>query len=292
MGRHQAVRQEVQQYASYRRSMVRPIQMAVSSPRASAQRPRQSPQPNQSATTQLLLRLIRHHSFVLLLGTWVLLLLTAGLAVVDMMSPSSSRQPSATSMSSAEPPVVTQAPPQSPDPQSNNGSPVDEPLPLNYGLPRPVSNGENLPALSLLAIALSCTTGCLLLSRQMHRRRSDRHPQPGAVWPSQSNAASPAATPSAQPILPPVIASTSSPKRQSPSFSIAKPQPKPSSTTLIGATPQKATPPSAWVDEAVSKQASVSVVSADQSLPLDWDEPSLADHLDLRQRRPLSYWLQ
>jgi hypothetical protein len=35
----------------------------------------------------------------------------------------------------------------------------------------------------------------------------------------------------------------------------------------------------------------VTVVPKQQNHPLDWDEPSLADSLDLRQRRPLSHWL-
>jgi hypothetical protein len=35
----------------------------------------------------------------------------------------------------------------------------------------------------------------------------------------------------------------------------------------------------------------VMVVPSEQDHPLDWDEPSLADSLDLRQRRPLSHWL-
>jgi hypothetical protein len=47
--------------------------------------------------------------------------------------------------------------------------------------------------------------------------------------------------------------------------------------------------------EAESHQEAVDVkatlVPHDQQNPLDWDEPSLADSLDLRQRRPLSHWL-
>jgi hypothetical protein len=33
------------------------------------------------------------------------------------------------------------------------------------------------------------------------------------------------------------------------------------------------------------------VIPVEQTHPLDWDEPSLADSLDLRQRRSLSDWL-
>lgn len=41
-----------------------------------------------------------------------------------------------------------------------------------------------------------------------------------------------------------------------------------------------------------TSKASVSVVPSKLDHPLDWDEPSLADNLDLRQKRPLSHWLQ
>ncbi|MCU0566993.1 MAG: hypothetical protein MUF49_10390 [Oculatellaceae cyanobacterium Prado106] len=55
--------------------------------------------------------------------------------------------------------------------------------------------------------------------------------------------------------------------------------------TIPGQTEEFQTPP------AQSEDSSVTIVPEDQSHPLDWDEPSLADSLDLRQRRPLSYWL-
>jgi hypothetical protein len=40
-----------------------------------------------------------------------------------------------------------------------------------------------------------------------------------------------------------------------------------------------------------TQSAPVTVLPSEQDHPLDWQEPSVADHLDLRQRRPLSYWL-
>jgi hypothetical protein len=40
-----------------------------------------------------------------------------------------------------------------------------------------------------------------------------------------------------------------------------------------------------------SETSSAVVVPTEHDHPLDWDEPSLADSLDLRQRRPLSHWL-
>ncbi|PSB06418.1 hypothetical protein C7B76_29660 [filamentous cyanobacterium CCP2] len=38
-------------------------------------------------------------------------------------------------------------------------------------------------------------------------------------------------------------------------------------------------------------KTTVTVISPDEAHPLDWQEPSVADNLDMRQRRPLSYWL-
>jgi hypothetical protein len=40
-----------------------------------------------------------------------------------------------------------------------------------------------------------------------------------------------------------------------------------------------------------AQPSAVTVLPKQQNHPLDWDEPSLADSLDLRQRRPLSHWL-
>ncbi|HEY9657979.1 MAG TPA: hypothetical protein V6C65_05905, partial [Allocoleopsis sp.] len=59
------------------------------------------------------------------------------------------------------------------------------------------------------------------------------------------------------------------------------------------ASPSVATEP--LVNPIQSAETSIPVratlVSEEESHPLDWDEPSLADNLDLRQQRPLSHWL-
>jgi hypothetical protein len=43
--------------------------------------------------------------------------------------------------------------------------------------------------------------------------------------------------------------------------------------------------------EPIAKEPIVTVVPAEQSHPLDWDENSLVNAMDLRKRRPLSSWL-
>jgi hypothetical protein len=52
--------------------------------------------------------------------------------------------------------------------------------------------------------------------------------------------------------------------------------------------PQPAEPE---LSDAATQSPPVTVIPKQQNHPLDWDEPSLADSLDLRQRRPLSHWL-
>jgi hypothetical protein len=52
-----------------------------------------------------------------------------------------------------------------------------------------------------------------------------------------------------------------------------------------------ATDPSTAKPSATSATIEASIVPTETSHPLDWDEPSLADSLDLRQRQPLSRWL-
>jgi len=55
-----------------------------------------------------------------------------------------------------------------------------------------------------------------------------------------------------------------------------------------------ASPPQSQSEDSSNAAAlvkSVMVVPKQQNHPLDWDEPSLADSLDMRQRRPLSHWL-
>jgi hypothetical protein len=46
--------------------------------------------------------------------------------------------------------------------------------------------------------------------------------------------------------------------------------------------------PSAF--QAKSEEPGVSVVPTEESHPLDWGEENLADNLDIRYRRPLSFW--
>lgn len=112
---------------------------------------------------------------------------------------------------------------------------------------------STFPWLPFGAIALIGTLGCLFLSQTL---RSTGY-QPIQRKTSRTKAA----------ILP---QSTETDSQDSPAS--LKPQPDGlSNAPLLG--------------------RSVTVVPKQQNHPLDWDEPSLADSLDMRQRRPLSHWL-
>jgi hypothetical protein len=112
---------------------------------------------------------------------------------------------------------------------------------------------QALPLLSFGAIALSCTLGCLILSQTF---RSAGY----------------------QPVQRKTSRVRSSTPPQSTKFddqgSLASPARSQSEGSFN-----------------MPSITSVTVVPKQQDHPLDWDEPSLADSLDMRQRRPLSHWL-
>jgi hypothetical protein len=111
---------------------------------------------------------------------------------------------------------------------------------------------QPLPWLSFGAIALSCTVGCLILS-QTFRSTGYR----------------------------PVQRKTSKVRSSTPSQS-AESDDQGSFTSSDRSQPDGSIKPLV---------TPVTVVPKQQNHPLDWDEPSLADSLDMRQRRPLSHWL-
>jgi hypothetical protein len=124
---------------------------------------------------------------------------------------------------------------------------------------RPTSSeGESFSQYrTFLLVILGCSTGCLLASRWYGTRQQ------------QSKRSSAAAQ---------VTGATET-------FDYLPPG-------RSSATPDR--PPQRSNSRSKSESTAVTpvVLPADQDHPLDWDEPSLADSLDLRQRRPLSYWLE
>lgn len=136
------------------------------------------------------------------------------------------------------------------------------------------------PRSAVGAIVLSCAAGCFLLSQWLKprptRRRVLLESQPSSNKLKQIQHFSEqvqAGNPSAEDVMP-VAAPTL------PQLCAAPPVSFEPNSVL-------SEPPEALPAETVE----VTVLPIEQSHPLDWDEPSLADSLDLRQRRPLSYWL-
>jgi hypothetical protein len=176
---------------------------------------------------------VRRHPVASVFALWVTLLLLAGLSTATLVNVNNSVESKMTQIPSTEP--------------SNS-----EIVPTQYHTAQ--QNEPALPWLSLGAIALTCTLGCLILSQTL---RSTGY---------QS-----------------VQRKTSKIKSASLPLS-AQPDRQKSLDTASSDSPSRSQPTSSSV-------ASVTVVPKQQNHPLDWDEPSLADSLDLRQRRPLSHWL-
>jgi uncharacterized membrane protein YdfJ with MMPL/SSD domain len=72
---------------------------------------------------------------------------------------------------------------------------------------------------------------------------------------------------------------------------VVRPAPRPAAKRLYQSRSTALGRSAADSKEGATSDSAVTVVPAEQNHPLDWDEPSLADSLDLRQRRPLSHWL-
>jgi len=131
---------------------------------------------------------------------------------------------------------------------------VSEPAPIaSNSIQR--QRGSSLPLFALGTVAFSCAIGCLLLSYRFS-----------------------AQAPKVQTRL--LTRSQRLPRSTSPSLpQVAAKRAEAAETELRSSHAE------------ASAGISVAIVSPNESHPLDWDEPSLADNLDIRQRHPLSRWL-
>jgi hypothetical protein len=106
-------------------------------------------------------------------------------------------------------------------------------------------------------VAVGCAVGCLMLSRALSTSKASPPPRlPACAY---------------LPRPPAESAQGKTRKASVKSAAISPLQPR------FNQTPHPAVSPS--------------VVADNEAHPLDWNEPSLADHLDIRQKRPLSRWL-
>lgn len=126
---------------------------------------------------------------------------------------------------------------------------------------------NHLPIVALSSTAISCAMSCILVARMLQPRRS----------PPQLRSRSKKRTaPKSPPVQPPQLPAAKAPASQS-----AATKPPLALPAAVGrTTPQKSE---------AAQPAIVTVMPANQSVPLDWEEPSLADSLDLRQRRVLPF---
>lgn len=116
--------------------------------------------------------------------------------------------------------------------------------------PTAVEGKDSLPLWSFGAIAFSCAVASLMVSQRLRQPPSPQKPKRGSI----------------------------SPRILAQNGAIA-----PSRSTK-----PTLNQPSAFHTE--SKEPNVNVVPTEESHPLDWGEENLADNLDIRYRRPLSFW--
>jgi hypothetical protein len=222
----------------------------------SAASPAAQSTPHQKA---MLLRFVHRYPLVFWSGVWVTLLLMMGIAVTSLMSPEFTKN-QAPAVKEEPVPIETIEPPIAPaDP-----------------------NQPTLPVWSLAAIFTSCALGCLLISQRLRQQ-----PQP------QPQRKSPAVRKSPKRITKSANAKSALPGKTlaelPASYSPRKPVLPPSQTAQ--ATTQKPQAKQPAVPVSFSAQPIVTVVPTEQSHPLDWEQSSLADDMDIRRRRPLSHWL-
>lgn len=190
-------------------------------------------------------------------ATWLVLVCVGGIAGVMMLK----IDPIEPEVSIAASPTVPTVPPQNSAPALSPELPQAEPQEASVeslvqarSHLTPGKSKESLPLFALGTVALSCAIGCLLLSYRFSSR-----------------------SPKEQPRLP------SRPPRL--------PRPSVEAQRQRAVSAVEATPSEARSTHAEASAVTVAVISSHESHPLDWNEPSLADRLDIRQQRPLSRWL-
>ena len=148
------------------------------------------------------------------------------------------------------------------------------------------------------AITLSCTAGSILVSKRLHHTQ-DRF-QPPAPFQTGNSGSLRRIRPTAQakrrkvqPETRTGRRSARTPKRLKP-FTEADflPPILPQSARIAAATPKTLPPaPPRSLPQHSPHVKTVTVIPAEASHPLDWQEESLADTMDIRKRRSLSSWL-
>jgi hypothetical protein len=215
-----------------------------------------SPRSHQPDSAPLKMSALRNwlHPFVWIGLGWGISMLAAGIAAVHIV-----RIEPLEELSS--PPARSENPsPSSADSFTEQFGGTDDKTSIQARTPQaqatPAAN--NLPFLTLGLMAFSCAIGCFLIS---HRSRSNHIGRRSITSSSYRQ-------------LPRNPSSVRSRKRMEPTG--------------------QTNPAAKYEDPAAANSSTnspVTILPPNEAHPLDWDEPSVADNLDLRQRRPLSHWL-
>ncbi|MBE9177882.1 hypothetical protein IQ268_04700 [Oculatella sp. LEGE 06141] len=185
---------------------------------------------------------------------WVGVLLTAGIAVSSLMSPGFINQPAPSRVESPRPTVTTDQ-----------------------------GGDQTIPVWSLVAISASCAFGCYMISQRLRSQPQVRH-LPRTRKPVKPR--SPRPTARAALVSGHSSGNSSGRSQQTIAASI------PRVARLSQANSQPAPAAQSQPSTVVPAKPVITVLPTGQSHPLDWNQPSLADDLDLRRRQPLSHWLQ
>lgn len=252
------------------------------------------------------IRGMRRYPVLGLLIAWAILVGMAIAATTTIMSPEASVNLKAAAPAS---PVPSSGLHQTQFPQTQSPSATGLPTPaltaeadpLRPAIVRARPAAAHSPSAAVSIILISCSAGCLFLSRCLKPRAALSSRRPDLAGPARSRL-EPArpATPAFLPVLPPAIpvpqpaAPEPNPELDD-SFDLALPAQLEAPVydgPLLAADETDSEPldPEDGLDN--GEPVDATVVPEAQDHPLDWTEPSLADSLDLRQRRSLSYWLE
>jgi hypothetical protein len=236
MSRHRGIQRREHQPEQHRVQPVK-VQDPANHPAAKLRRPVSAAIKGQKPGLWAV-QFFRRHPLLMLAIVWLTFVSMAGLAVLSIVSLDDAQPPQRSAR------TIPEAPPPSVLPSVSSSEPGSNPVSQQPS--------QSLPLFSVVAILLSCGTGCVFALNLLK-------PRPATKRTPRFLGSRPASQSSAQ--------QTGAKKLLRENQFRASQQ-----------TPQ-------------SSEASVNIVPTDVIHPLDWEEPSLADSLDLRQKRPLSYWL-
>lgn len=242
-----------------------------------------------------------HHAPLVWVIVSAILVGTATAAVMSIVDPDASIRPwesaqsvmglrsGASNALSTPSPSIATAPSEQISPQPNAA--------LRHRQPKPTAKAAS-PLSAVAAILISCAAGCFFLSQWLKPQSLPRHtkmarPIGQPRQPRQSLPTVPVPVPlkfSEPESKRGLLQRPDLPQQILPQQNLPQPV-QPIQVFNLQTSYQGPATSEASINTDATPESSVSVVPTAEDHPLDWNEPSLADSLDLRQRRPLSDWL-